>query len=429
MSLRNVYGIRLFYLERARNRFAVPLAVAAVLVYIYRSIEQQVNFEVAVDFTFYRSAAVSLANNLDPYQGFLAVCPRPGTSCGGFNGFYIYPPLLAELMRPLVGMSVIDGARLWTLADHVLLIVCIVVAYRTVGGWLSPAGRALLLAAAMVFLPLYENLYFMQVNMFLVVLLVVAAHYYVRQPGGVGAGVALAVASVLRVTPAPLGLTLARLPLGRRRVPAVLAMAATGVVLLGVLALLTPSTIEYLTVVLPRLSGSTPWVENLSVPAVLMRARELAPQLATPLLYLIPLLSVAFLGVTWWRSRGIEDARGRALVFAALLAAIPILSSVTEQHHLVAELLVFALLAPALRIGSRPWWLALAAYPLLWFGHDDGYNFLLTQSWDVSYWLALQMLVPVNLVGMILLWLACLEAIRRHRLSASRASPHAGGDA
>ena len=174
MSLRNVYGLRLFYLERARARFAIPLAVAAVLVYLYRSIEQQLHFEVAVDFTFYRSAAVSLANGLDPYQGFLAACPRPGASCAGFNGFYIYPPLLAELMRPLASLSVIDGARLWTLADHVLLLISIALAYRTVGPWMSSAARALLLAATMVFLPLYENLYFMQVNMFLVVLLAAA---------------------------------------------------------------------------------------------------------------------------------------------------------------------------------------------------------------------------------------------------------------
>ena len=221
---------------------------------------------------------------------------------------------------------------------------------------------------------------------------------------------ALAAASVLRVTPRPLVLALARLPLSRRRLPGILAVATTGIALLGLLALLTPATIEYLTVVLPRLGGSTPWVENLSMPAVLMRARELAPRAAGPLLVLVPVLSVAIVGITWWRGRGVEDARGRALVFASLLAAVPIFSSVTEQHHLVAELLVFVLLAPALSIGSRAWWLALWAYPLLWIGHDDGYNLLLQQPWDITYPLAILMLVPINLVGMILLWLACLEA-------------------
>ena len=70
------------------------------------------------------------------------------------------------------------------------------------------------------------------------------------------------------------------------------------------------------------------------------------------------------------RARG----RGRAAVFAAFLAAIPIYASVTEQHHLVAELLVYALLAPSLIPGSRPWWLAAVAYPFLWISHDDPFR-------------------------------------------------------
>jgi hypothetical protein len=107
-------------------------------------------------------------------------------------------------------------------------------------------------------------------------------------------------------------------------------------------------------------------------------------------------------------------------VFASVLAAIPIYASVTEQHHLVAELLVYALLAPSLVAGSRPWWLAVAAYPFLWISHDDPLRWALSLPAGVGdYALAVLMMVPLNLVGMILLWLSCQEVLRR----AGRSSP------
>ena len=80
--------------------------------------------------------------------------------------------------------------------------------------------------------------------------------------------------------------------------------------------------------------------------------------------------------------------------------------------------LVYALLAPSLIPGTRPWWLAVVAYPFLWISHDDPFSWALGLSGPVSdYALAVLMMVPLNLVGMFLLWLSCQETLRRGRSS------------
>jgi hypothetical protein len=212
--------------------------------------------------------------------------------------------------------------------------------------------------------------------------------------------------------------TLAR---SRRSLPGLYAMLATGALLVAALALLTPTMAEYLTRVLPRLLGSTPWIENQSLPGALARAAALSvgQPLAVRVLGLAPVLfAAAIIIVTFVRARGMATRRGRAVVFAAFLAAIPIYSSVTEQHHLVAELLVYALLAPSLVPGTRPWWLAVVAYPFLWVSHDDPFAWVAGLSGPPGQFaLALAMMLPLNLVGMLLLWLSCQETLRRGRFS------------
>jgi hypothetical protein len=203
----------------------------------------------------------------------------------------------------------------------------------------------------------------------------------------------------------------------RRSLPGLAALVGTGLVLVAALALLTPAMAEYVSGVLPRLAGSTPWVENQSLPGALARAAALSASnpLMVRFLGVAPLFfTAAIIIVTFLRSRRVEGRRGRAAVFAAFLAAIPIYGSVTEQHHLVAEVLVYALLAPSLIPGSRPWLLAVTAYPFLWISHDDPFAWALGIPGPAGdYALAVVMMVPLNLVGMFLLWLSCQETLRR----------------
>jgi hypothetical protein len=204
------------------------------------------------------------------------------------------------------------------------------------------------------------------------------------------------------------------------RRPAGVAGLLIGIVaIMGTLALLTTSTFEYLNTVLPRLGSSIGILDNLSLPGALVRADVLTGGSGPGGLKYISIgLQLALLAVTWLYSLRLEGGRQRAAVFAAFLAITPIVSSITWDHHLVTELLVLALLAPSIRWGSRPWWLAVASYPLLWVPRgltDPLVSFL---GLDFPHGLAVVPFLVVsglNLLGMILLWLACIDALRHHR--------------
>jgi hypothetical protein len=94
---------------------------------------------------------------------------------------------------------------------------------------------------------------------------------------------------------------------------------------------------------------------------------------------------------------------------------IPVASALTWNYHLINELLVYALLAPLLIVGTRAWWLAVASYPLLWL-YGDG--MLLTFGINRGSFLgaaAFLVVTSVNLVGAVLLWLASLDVLARLR--------------
>jgi hypothetical protein len=159
-----------------------------------------------------------------------------------------------------------------------------------------------------------------------------------------------------------------------------------------------------------------------------LRASELLNTTEPSALAVVLVLSVFFIGMSWivWQVALHRPGRERRMVlaagFAALLAAMPIVSSITWQHHLVTELLVFALIAPALLrttsskspLINPARWLACISYPLLWVDrhvtdqlvlliHLDG-----PTGWKVWPFL---LITRTTLVGMICLWLACMFAL------------------
>jgi hypothetical protein len=96
--------VRRRYTSEPRWRLARFSAVVAAIVYSARAVQQlvtplpsttRVN---VVDFAQYFRAAGDLNAGRDPYQYFLQKCGNQWCSGG-----YIYPPLHAEMLRPLVG--------------------------------------------------------------------------------------------------------------------------------------------------------------------------------------------------------------------------------------------------------------------------------------------------------------------------------------
>ena len=98
------------------------------------------------------------------------------------------------------------------------------------------------------------------------------------------------------------------------------------------------------------------------------------------------------------------------------------ISSITWHHHLITELLVLALVAPSLRVGARAWWLMALSYPLLWISRDNFDPLVATVGLANPHGLAVLpylVLTSANLVGMALLWLACLDVLRTARAASS----------
>src|SRR3982074_523082 len=145
--MRRAFGLRLFFQPRSRERLFIFAAAISVLGFAVRAAIQLAGLGQAslqYDYKPYFDAGLALNQGGDPYSAFLDACGTAWCHVG-----YIYPPLLAELFRPLAMLSPHDGALAWLLLTYLLFAVAIVVVDGTVRVWLSPGTRALLLAAGM----------------------------------------------------------------------------------------------------------------------------------------------------------------------------------------------------------------------------------------------------------------------------------------
>lgn len=428
--MRRTFGLRLFFIPATRERLGTLLVGVGLALYALRGIAQLASLRSEIrtaDFPVFYQAALDLNAGRDPYTPFLAAAAQ---HCPGFQwclGGYIYPPLLAEALRPLTGLGVLGADAAWTVASHLMLVGAAYATYRAVGRDLPRGAGRMLLAASLLFLPLYQNLFSGSVGALLLLVLGLAAWALVAERDGLAGG-ALAVGAVLRVSPLAITPVLVRRRQDLRRPYGLIGLVVTGLALMAALALLTPYTIEYLVRVLPKINGGTDFVSNVSLPGVLLRFEKAL--LGSPLPW-SPLIGSALaagvLGFTWWSSRGLDDTAGRASSFAAFLAATSLVSSVTWNYHLVNELLVLALLAPRLSRARHATWMAVAAYPLLWIYSDGILAYTGWRPGGLGPGLAFLAITSLNAVGMLLLWLACLDVLAALRQEGgteySRAAP------
>jgi hypothetical protein len=397
----------------------VSLAAVGIALYLFKTFSLITGIhstDDGLDFRFYYQAAVDLAAGRDIYGHYLQCC----TSTTAILTGYIYPPLLAELFRPLTAVPVETALRAWYVICLLMLVGAVACIQAAVGVRLSPTARAWLLAATLFFLPLYDGLRLGQIHVLVLLVTALAALAFVRAGSGPASGSLLGVGTLLRFSPVLLAPMLLRRGPSRQELSGVVSFVAVVAVGAAALAIATPTTVEFVSTVLPRLTTGTSVYINQSIPGLLLRFQYLAypGHVVEGFRYVVTALAVLLVGLTWWRGLGVDGVPGRAAVFASLLAVLPMVSSVTWNHHLTLELLVIALLAPSLRPNTAPFWLGLAGYFLVWIPETLPIQAMLAVGLDKPTGLGLLVALPgtsVNMIGEACLWVAALLVLRRLR--------------
>jgi hypothetical protein len=409
--------------ERSRTRlglFAVALGCAGLaLRFVQQVLFLDGRTDLFWDFGQYYRAAVDVGRGLSPYRDYM----QSGGAYDIGYGFN-YPPLVAEMLRPLTALSEPAAFRAWTCINYALVAIAAVAAWLTVRGRVGRGALLLLALAALLFLPLYQGLYLGNLHVFLLASLAICGLALSRERAG-PAAVVLTVAAAVKVLPLLAAPVLGGRPATSRHardvLPYVLAVAVFAAFLLAV-----PWTGEYLFHVLPRLSRkagdlapgglSYGLLVNESLPGALARAEVLIFGRRVPLAdqagtVISAAMFVATCVVTSRRRAG--DSAVVAL--AAFVSLIPIVSTITWAHHLVLELLVIALLLPHLHVWSWRTCATVCAYPMLLvskatilpvvsmlgLAHPSGAGIVLFIG-----------LTSVNLAGMTTLWAVALLTAR-----------------
>ncbi|MGH7902657.1 MAG: glycosyltransferase 87 family protein [Candidatus Dormibacteraceae bacterium] len=374
------------------------------------------------DFRVYQDAAAAISRHADPYAYYLAPVAGDPTR----TGHYVYPPLLAWALRPLVQVSPLPLDIMVTLALGASLGLAIWLLAEA----LEFGNRRLVAAfaiATIAYFPVIQNFVWGQLNLLLLLLEVLWLRSWIG--GGWRGGLALGAAISLKLLQVP---CLALVAWRRRTASLVAALAMVALLSLAASPRLLP---EYVLRVLPQIGGSTGWIANMAPYGTI--ARLIDPQslygLVRPPAWASLGAGLAGLGViaTTWavlpRRAGSREARG--LEAAAAIAVVPLVSSLDWPAHMVLVLPTFAVAGWwAMRRGDRTvGWMVVAAWLLtgpvsegLWGLLDGG---------RVGPGPILRVLVELPAMGVWLTWLATLIAIRRQAASDTHCSAAGNGGA
>ncbi len=421
------YGIRLFFRPKARQGLERVVLILVMGYYVLYSVTQWVTLtpgDLRFDFQNYFGGAVAAAHHTNVYGDFERLW---GTHA--WTVAYIYPPMFALALAPLTPLGLLWAGRVWLLVVHAAFTASLWLILR-INPELTPAARRLFLIAAFLFMPVYLTLHFQQVASLWLLLLTAALWAALRRHDR-AAAVFLALAASLKVVPIFLIPLFARV--GRSAIALWASAALVAITALTVLA--SPGSLDFFTVVLPRLSlGNANW-DNGSINGLISRTVDLFPgvfgsQTARVAAALISASVVIVVGITLWQAgRAGRDPWQLRLNLAALLVALLIVSSVTWQHHLVTLLLPLAV-AMAWIIERRPgrrYPVSLAAgYLLCWLDRRafplpaDGVAHSTLQAVGILAG------TSVKLCGLLTFWILLLLMLRHERrLALTRLRPAA----
>ncbi len=278
---------------------------------------------------------------------------------------FTYPPFAAVLMVPLAWLPVWLANALWTAASVAALALVVVLVRRTLGrpapGWLV----ALLTGGALALEPVWQNLTFGQVNLFLMLAVLVDLVGPARRWSGVLVGV------VAGLKLSPLVFVVLLVLVGRRWAAgrAVLVFAVT--VAVGFAVMPRPAATYWTDGLLDASRVGPPQLaHNQSAYGALTRLLDGPPPTWAWLAVAAPLsLAVLAVGAAWWR-RG-DLLLGTCLAALAMLIASP----VSWSHHWVWAVPVALTLWERHRWAGIAWTMVFVARPVLWPPYGDAREF------------------------------------------------------
>jgi hypothetical protein len=358
------------------------------------------------DFDVYLRAAETLSRGGDPYVAFFAAAVPDPT----LNQAYIYPPLLAWLLQPLLALPHHLAVALGVLIGQGCLVAFLAATWRALGT-VGLERKALMVTLVIAFYPVRLNLDGAQVNLWLLALSGVWLLAWVRGDRWWG-GAALGLGIAVKFLQLP---SLLLLGWGRRW----RALAAALIVVTVLWAVASPQFLgEYWLKVFPQLGAGTGFRENLTPTGTLYRILSPAsfygpaPVAAMPvrlgalaLAVAAGLLTIAELR----RRRGSGGQRG--LEAAAVVAVSPLIATLAWPSHLVLLLLpILVLVSEGLdRRNQRLLGLVFTGWLLLGPVHT---TLLTAIAAGVANDLLLHVWDEASVAGVALLWLASLYALR-----------------
>ena len=353
------------------------------------------------DFWVYTRAAAAISSGGDPYAGSSA------TSIVSNTG-YIYPPLVAWLAQPLIGLPLGTQALVgWAILQLCLFGSLVIIKHALCSRWQLAALVALFaIESYWVRRDLFEG----QVDLVILLLLTLWFWAWVRG-GSWWGGLALAVGCAIKVVPA---VTLL-LPLDRRRWAMVAVTIAAGAALFAALLSLN---VEYATRVLPYLPGVTGDPESQSPASTLLRVLQPsalyghADALGGWFHVLVALVALGFAAITaWWLRSPSKTWTGRAAEASAVIATLPLLTPVTWGHHLVVELIPFFVLC-WVAIQTRDARIGLLTLLAWILANPVHLLFMAAYLGGIKVPVLMNIWVELPVAGIVLIWALSLRAVR-----------------
>jgi hypothetical protein len=410
----------------AQPRVRVALLAALVIVYSLWIGYQWLRNSLW-DFNIYYVAAWGMRHGVDiyslgyDYQGvnwprWVEVASAAGVEI--FAAPYLYPPLTAQLVVPLLGFSVRVAGIIWLVFTAIAFLIS---AWLLGKSWKQPEGPSLVYLLMLGFVPPLTTLHAGQVNGFLLLALVVAFVAFTQRKM-VTTGVALAVAASLKVLPVTLCLYL-----GWRKQWLAAAAAAVALIAITLTAplMLGPDALgDYVRSFSATTRGGIlyPLPANQALSGFL--ARTLLPVLAYETVYQIYLGSIVVVVAatiafcwplaalpTYWRYE-----------FGLIICAFLLIPPFNWYHMLVPLLIPLSLVVEYLWRNEH--WKLLALLALIYIATDI--HGLFYHRFEQYTWL---MSFPAGLVVLcwaLLVWILVAERKERRAAPASAGSSIAG---